>query len=168
VTEILFMDPKEKDIWLPRMFLLCYSNMSRIAPSGLPFETERERFLLELSPALDKAPRRVLLARAGDRLLGYIQYYTRDTLLMIEEVQVDREYHRTRLFYRMCCALVGAIPHGIRTVEAYADRRNHSSLAMMLRLGMETVEDLPASPFLRLSGDAAPLYRRFARASRIP
>lgn len=168
MTELLFMNPKEKDVWLPRMFTLYDSNMRRIAPSGLPFEREREAFLRELSPALDKAPRRVLLACSGDRLLGYIQYYTRDTLLMIEEVQVDREYHRTRLFYRMCCALIGALPHGIATVEAYADRRNLDSVVMMNRLGMKVIDDPSASPFLHLSGSAAGLYRRFTRIPRIP
>ena len=168
MTELLFMNPKEKDVWLPRMFTLYDSNMRRIAPSGLPFEREREAFLRELSPALDKAPRRVLLACSGDRLLGYIQYYTRDTLLMIEEVQVDREYHRTRLFYRMCCAVAAELPEGISTVQAYADRRNLDSVAMMNRLGMKVIGDPSASPFLHLSGDAAGLYRRFTRIPRIP
>ena len=163
MTELFYMDPREKDIWLPRMFSLYHDNMSRIAPSGLPFDEERETFLRELSPALDKAPRRVLLAACGGQLLGYIQYYTRGTLLMVEEVQVDREYHRTRLFYRMCRAVAAGLPEGIQTVEAYADRRNLASVAMMDRLGMEVIDDPSASPFLHLSGGAERLYRRFTR-----
>ena len=60
------LNKKEKDQWLPRLFDLLYENMHRIAPSGLNRDQEREQWLSQVSPALDKEPRQVLLCFADD------------------------------------------------------------------------------------------------------
>lgn len=157
--EITFLNKAEKERWLPRLFALLYENMNEVAPSGVPYEVERDQFLADVAPALEKAPRQVLMALEDGDLLGYIQYYTREDLLMVEEVQIRKDHQGTLLFLRLCRQLLSALPEEIRVVEAYADRRNHRSRQLMNRLGM--VELPEPGEYLHFRGDAKLLRKRF-------
>ena len=153
---LFWLNKADKDIWLPRMFDLYYENMSRFAPSGLAYEAERQEWLSNVSPALDKAPRRALLALDGDALAGFVMFYTRGDLLMVEEFQLRREFQGGLLFLRLCRKLLSELPGEVRAVEAYAHRRNDRSVSLMRRLGMRPVpEEDPR--FVHLRGDAANL-----------
>lgn len=81
-----YLDKIQKEQWLPLLFDLLYENMSVIAPSDEPYEKQKAQWLSNVSPALDKAPRQIVLCFAESELVGYVQYYTRNDLLMIEEM----------------------------------------------------------------------------------
>ena len=66
-----FLDKRRKETWLPRLFDMLYSNMKDIAPSGAPYEQEREAFLGAVGPALDREPRQIILMYGGEALAGY-------------------------------------------------------------------------------------------------
>ena len=161
--EFCHLNKAEKEQWLPRLFELLYENMSAIAPSGLSYEKERQQWLAAVSPALDKAPRQIILCLAEGAPVGYVQYYIREKMLMVEEVQLKREYHRTFLFYRLCRYLLSVIPEDLQTVEAYADRRNLHSIRLMGKLGMEACDDGCDSPFVHMRGRARKIYAFFSR-----
>ena len=91
--------------------------------------------------------------------MGYIQYYTREDLLMVEEVQIRKDHQGTLLFLRLCRQLLSALPEEIRVVEAYADPRNAKSLRLMARLGMEQLTY--SGEFAHLRGDAEAIRKRF-------
>ena len=156
---VTLMDKAEKAFWLPLLFDLLYDNMKDIAPSGAPYEVERGEFISNVSAALEKAPRQILLAAQGHVPVGYIQYYTRGELLMVEEVQIRKDYQNTLLFLRLCRELLKRLPAEIRVVEAYADPRNAESLGLMARLGMEKLAD--SGEFVHLRGDAVAIRKRF-------
>ena len=156
------LDKTQKDQWLPRLFDLYYLNMSPIAPSGLSYEEERSQWLSAVSPALDKEPRQVLLCRNDGALAGFIQYYTRGALLMIEEVQLSGRFQGTTVFLALVRALMRLLPEGIGYVEAYADKRNHRSILLMQRLGMEQLQEDQDSPFAHFRGNAAGIRRMFS------
>lgn len=155
------LDKAEKDDWLPRLFDLLYENMQSIAPSGLSYEQDKAQWLAAVSPALDKAPRQILMCFAGEKIVGFVQYYVRDQLLMVEEIQLKKEYHRTLLFYRFCKYILSVIPDALQTVEAYADKRNLNSIRLMEKLGMQILEEDPDSPFVHMHGAAGRIYRFF-------
>ena len=157
--KIFILDKKEKSFWLPRMFDLMYENMKDIAPSGLEYGEGRAEFLSNVSPALEKGPRQVLLAVEDGALLGYLQYYTRDDLLMVEEAQIRKDHQNTLLFLGLCRALLKLLPAEIRVVEAYADPRNSKSRRLMARLGMEEVPESGA--FIHLRGSARKIWKHF-------
>ena len=159
-----FLEKSEKDKWLPKLFALYYSNMSEIAPSGLPFEEERKLWLSEVSPALDKAPRQVILCRNGETLLGYIQYYTRNDLIMVEELQIRKDHQRTALFFSLCRFLARHIPQTILQIEAFAHKENQNSLHLMEELGMYPLEE--DSPFVHLRGSAVSVKNRFLKRTQ--
>ena len=157
------MDKSEKEKWLPVLFDLFYENMSAIAPSGLPREEERACWLAEVSPALDKDPRQILLCRDGEHLLGYIQYYTREGLLMIEEFQIVKPYQKSLLFPRMCKSLLRNLPAGIETVEAYAHIPNLYSQSIMAKFGFRKMDACPYPGLVHLRANAAEVKKRFKR-----
>ena len=157
------MNKAEKDIWLPQLFDLLYENMKNIAPSQQPYGQEREEWLAEVSRALEKAPRQIVLCMDGDTIAGFVQYYTREDLLMIEEIQLRKQYQRTLLFYSLCKYFVGNIADQISCVEAYADKRNLYSQRIMAKLGMTVVDEMKDTPFLLFHATAERITEKFFR-----
>ncbi|MBE6981460.1 MAG: GNAT family N-acetyltransferase [Ruminococcaceae bacterium] len=157
----IYLNKGEKDQWLPQLFDLLYENMQTIAPSGLSYEAEKAQWLKEVSPALEKEPRKILLCFVGEELAGYLQYYIRDGLLMVEELQLKKKYQRSLLFYSLCKYLRKVLPQDLKTVEAYADKRNAASIRLMERLGMKVCEDETPAPFVHLRAPAESIYRFF-------
>ncbi len=154
-----YLNKAEKEVWLPKLFDLLYGNMSSIAPSGLSYEKEKEEWFSEVSPALDKPQRQIIIAFVDNEPIGYAQYYTRERVLTVEEVQIAKEYQRTLIFYRLCRYLSDALPSDIEYIEAYADRRNVNSQKMMQKLCMKTIEMPEDSPFVRFFGSAENIKR---------
>lgn len=149
-----YLDKSEKDYWLPQLFDLLYENMKAIAPSGLSYQQEKREWLEAVSPALEKPPRQIILCFVAGELAGYMQYYIRDKLLMVEEIQLKKKYHRTLLFYRFCKYLMSVMPCDLQTIEAYADKRNRNSIRLMEKLGMQPCEPDADSPFIHMRGSA--------------
>ena len=151
-TIFMQLNKSEKEKWLPKLFDLLYDNMRLIAPSNLSYEQEKAIWLSKVSPALDKDPRQIILGFVDDDLSGYIQYYTRDQLLMVEEIQIKRDYQRTFLFYHFCKYLSQLLPDNIQFIEAYADKRNLNSQHIMKKLGMKVLEEKEETPLVHFSG----------------
>lgn len=158
MSRFTHLDKSQKDDWLPILFDLLYENMQEIVPSDLSYEQEKQQWLSNVSPALEKDPRQVLLCFSDDTLVGYIQYYTNKNLLMIEEMQIAKPYQRTTLFYSFCKHFSGMLPEEIERVEAYADPRNLHSRKLMAKLGMTEKEE---GKFIHLSGSAAKIREWF-------
>jgi len=158
----VYLNKEEKEQWLPLLFDLYYENMHDLAPTGLSREAEKAMWLAEVSPALDKAPRQIILCLRKGELDGYLQYYIRDGMLMVEELQLKKPLWQTTVFYSLCRHLLSVLPGDLRRVEAYAHKPNRRSLLLMEKLGMKAVEE-GESPFVHMAGDAAKIYRRFRR-----
>lgn len=157
-----YLNKAEKALWLPRLFDLLHENMERIAPSELPREQEKAQWLSQVGPALEKAPRQIILCFVKGELAGYIQYYIREHMLMVEELQLKGQFQRTALLYGLCKHLLSVLPGDLKTVEAYADKRNLASIRMMEKLGMTPCE-AENSPFVHMRGSAERIYGFFRR-----
>ena len=158
------LDKEWKEDFLPGLFDLLYENMHTVAPSGLPYEKEKARWLAQVSPALSKAPRQILLCCSDGVMAGFVMYYVRERMLMVEELQLSKALRRTGVFGKLCKALAEAVPDGIQWVEAYADKRNGDSLRIMKKLGMQTVEE--DSSFVHLRGSAEMIQSKLLRQKR--
>ena len=135
------LNKEDKEQWLPQLFDLFYENMQAIVLSDLPYEQEKQQWLGEVSPALEKAPRKIVLCFVNDTLAGYIQYYINQNLLMIEEIQIAKAYQSTTLFYSLCKYLVAALPADLETIEAFALKQNLNSRNLMQKLGMTQIDE---------------------------
>jgi hypothetical protein len=156
----VYLDKSQKNEILPVLFDILYANMSIIAPSDLPYETERSEFLTEVSSGLEKEPRKIILCYCKGEIVGFLMYYTREALLMIEEVQLKKEHQKTMLFFRLCCFLAEKLPTSIELLESFVHKQNISSLSLQTKLGMKII-DTPNQKLYHLRGDAKSIYKRF-------
>ena len=149
---IRFLNKETELNLLEQLFDLLYENMAEIAPSGLSYEAEKHQFLSNVRPAMEKAPRQIVLMYDGDALAGYLQYYINNGLFMVEEIQLRKDCRSTSLFASLWKFMSRIIPEDTRFIEAYADPRNHVSRHLMEKLGMEPVKDSPYPHLLHFRG----------------
>ena len=137
---------------LSDLFEILYRNMESIAPMGEDYEAEKEAWVTCITRALSKAPRQILLIFVGDDLAGFCMYYIREDLLMVEELQLKPAYQKTVLAAEIFRFLRRNLFQKVRWIEAYADRRNLQSRALMEKLGMVMLEEPEESDFVHFRG----------------
>lgn len=136
-----FLDKQKVSNTLPVLFDILYENMEIIAPFDKSYENAKLEWLGQVTPSMKKDRRQIVLMYDGDALAGYAQYYTNDTILMIEEIQLKPKYQRTMLLYEFCKFMKATLPSDITYIEAYADKRNTNSQKLMEALGMKIIND---------------------------
>ena len=156
---IRFLNKETELNLLEQLFDLLYENMAEIAPSGLSFEAEKHQFLSNVRPAMEKAPRQIVLMYDGDALAGYLQYYINNGIFMVEEIQIRKGFRSTSLFAQLWKFMAEMIPVDTQYIEAYADKRNLPSRRLMEKLGMEPVKDGSYSHLLHFRGTLNKLRR---------
>ena len=165
MTKIKFtlLDKSQKSEILPLLFDIFYENTSAISPFSKTYEAERDEWLSEVSPALEKSPRQIILVYHGTDLAGFVMYYTRDELLMIEELQLVPKYQRTLLCYKTVKYLYEFLGEKIGRVEAYALKSNQTSIGLMQDLGFAKINDTLGTKFLHFSCNANEIKAKFSR-----
>lgn len=153
------LNKNQKEHWLPILFDLFYENTQKIAPSDLPYKQEKEQWLGQVIPALEKDPRKIILCLLNNELAGYVQYYTNKNLLMIEEIQIAKDFQRTTLFFSLCKHLAQTLPPDLEIIEAFALKQNLYSRKLMNRLGMEQIEENDG--FVHMRGSIQNMKRFF-------
>ena len=133
---------KENEIGMLReLFDILYRNMESIAPSQGCFQEEKAEWIDCIGAAMKKPPRQMLLLYAGDTLAGFCMYYINGDAMMVEEVQIRREYQRTVMAAELFRYIRHHLLPNVCRLEAYADRRNTASQHLMKKLGMEQIDD---------------------------
>ncbi len=163
MIEFKYLNKSEKNTFLPLLFDIFYNNTVELAPSEKSYELQRDEWLSEVSPALEKEPRKVILCYSESELAGFLMYYTRGELLMIEELQLKKKFQRTRMFYLLCKHLMSILSSDISIVEAYALKNNLNSQGIMQYLGMDFVPHEIGLPLVYLRGSAQKIKERFLR-----
>lgn len=155
--------PSSPDI-LDEIFDILATNMRVIAPTGLTYEEDKAEWLSCVPPALEKEARQILLIYDQNELIGFFQYYvTADhSIFMMEEIQFKEAYHGSGLFGDLYRYLLPRLPADIQAVEAYADKRNVKSLAVLAHLGLSVIGENKNSISYRLRGSYAELKRKYA------
>lgn len=139
--KFLFLNKSKISEALPILFDILYENMEKIAPFGKSYKDAKVEWLGQVTPAMKKDRRQIVLMYDNDVLSGYAQYYTNQTTLTIEEIQLKPQYQRTMLLYRFCEFMKTIVPSEITYIEAYADKRNTNSQKLMESLGMKIIND---------------------------
>ena len=157
------LDKSQKSEILPLLFDIFYKNTSKISQFSKTYEAERNEWLSEVSPALEKAPRQIILIYHGTDLAGFVMYYTRDELLMIEELQLVPKYQRTLLCYKTVKYLYEFLGEKIHRIEAYALKSNQTSIGLMQDLGFAKINDTLGTKFRHFSCDANKIKSKFSK-----
>ena len=166
MTEITFryLQKPPSPALLEEIFTILAANMRVIAPTGLTYEEDRAQWLSCVPPALEKEARQIILIYDRDELIGFFQYYvTADhSVFMMEEIQFKPAYHGSGLFGDLYRYLIPRLPADIQAVEAYADKRNQKSLAVLAHLGLTVIGENKNGISYRLRGSYAELRARYA------
>lgn len=157
---IRFLNKETELHLLEQLFDLLYENMAEIAPPGLPYEAEKQQFLSNVRPAMEKAPRQIVLMYDEDALAGYLQYYVNNGIFMVEEIQIRKGFRSTSLFAQLWKFMAEMIPVDTQYIEAYADMRNLPSRRLIAKLGMNAVGETPDGTCLHFRGPTHILRRR--------
>lgn len=163
MIEFKELNKSEKSSLIPLLFDIFYDNTTELAPSEKSYDSQRDEWMREVSPALNKEPRKIILCYSEGELAGFLMYYTRGALLMVEELQLKKKFQRTRVFYMLCKHMISILPREIATVEAYALKNNLNSQEIMKYLGMEFLPQESESPLVHLRGSAEKISARFCR-----
>lgn len=158
---IEFLRKADAESVLPELFEILHSNMSRIAPTGNSYEEDFSMWISCIRPALQKEPRQILLLLDGEKIAGYFQYYVNDGVFMMEEIQFREAYRGTGIFSELYRCLVKTIPGDTRYVEAYANKKNEKSIAVLTHLGLEIVGENKNGSSYHFRGRYESLVRRY-------
>ena len=146
---------------LPILFSILHSNMSVIAPTGNTYNEDYQIWSEAVSEGLKRDARQIILIQDGETTIGYFQYYICDSVFMMEEIQLRREYQGTGVFRRLYAFLGGVVPDTVKTVEAYAHKNNARSQEILTHLGLETVGESKGGHTYHYRGDCQAMLNRF-------
>ena len=124
---------------LPRLFAILHSNMSVIAPTGNSYEEDEALWCSCIEEAMKKEARQLLVMWDGEAIAGFFMYYTNGSLWMMEEIQIAPAYQGSGLFRALYAYLFATLPDSVESVEAYANKQNQKSIAILKHLGLEAV-----------------------------
>lgn len=125
-----------------RLFSILFENMSRIAPTGNPYEEDYRFWLQAMKEELEKGNRRIILCvqKESQAIVGYFQYSIQKNMLLLEEIQIKEVYQRKdsifRGFFRFA---LDNIDESVDFVSAYANKQNVKSIGILRKLGL-TIE----------------------------
>lgn len=141
MVSVSFLDKEQFPTLAPEIFSLLDRNMRTILPDRLPYAEEYRLWYEAVRDGLQRPPRQIILVRNQEKkLLGFVQYYANDRVLMLEEVQLLPEYQRTASFLpRLWKFLLEALPERPEYVEAFVHPQNTYSIALQEKLGMQCV-----------------------------
>lgn len=160
--EFKYADKQNIEDILPCLFDILYSNMSIIAPTGNTYEDDLKEWLSNITPAMQKGPRQIVLMFVDNKLVGYFQYYIFSDSLMMEEIQIRKDYQSTGLFQLFYSWLIKKLPKNIKYVKAYSDKVNYKSQGILEHLGLIKSGEDKNGNFLYYKGDYAVLLEKYS------
>lgn len=137
-SKFLFADKQELEKILPDLFRILHSNMSIIAPTNNSYNEDFEIWKSYIIPSMQNEQRQIVLMYVEDKLVGYFQYFVSVDInsLMMEDIQIIKEFHGTGLFSDFYRWLIKSLPKNIMYVEAYANKKNIKSQNVLKHLGL--------------------------------
>ena len=157
------MQQEEALDMLPRLFSILHTNMTKIAPTNCSYEGDQKLWLDYVLPAFRAGQCQILLMYAGETLAGYFQYSIQGDTMLVDEVEIRPEYHRTMVFYRFCQFMLTKLPPQVRYMTSYVRKDNQNSLSVHEKLGMERIGENGSRTSWQYRGkieDAAARLRR--------
>lgn len=146
----------DKNRELPLMevlFDIMRDNMAEVAPSGLACGWEKEKWLEELTHALKKEARQIVLMYCAGALVGFCMYYVNGGVFMIEELQIMRGFRSSGLIAELWKFFDRTIPGDTVYMEAYTDAENIYSQKLLDKLGLKNIDNTPDGQLHHFRGE---------------
>ena len=157
-----YMDRCKLENFLPQMFEILYSNMSVIAPTNNSYASDFQIWMSHIVPALQESHRETILVYVDCEFVGYFRYSLNNSTqsFLIEDVQIRPAFQGIGIFTSCLKWLVVQLPGNIPSVEAYVDKRNDRSRAVMEHLGLKCEGENKNGISLYLKSEYSEFYNR--------
>jgi len=147
MVQFSYLDKARFDTAAPVLFHILDDNMHTVAPTGNDRREDYRRWYSAVGGGLKQEARQILLIKEEqtDTLIGFFQYYTNRDTFMMEELQIIPRFQgRDGIFRALYGFVISRLPSALVTapdasVQAYADKRNAKSIAILHHLGLEIV-----------------------------
>lgn len=160
-----FMDKNDFHMLAKEIFSILWSNMLTIAPTGNSYEDDFNSWFQAVERGLLQKPRKIILINHAE-LIGFFQYYTNENRLMMEEIQIQPDWQGKKVFRDLYGFLLEALPREIQIVEAYANKRNVKSQAILRRLGLDIAGENRKGDSYLFRGRYSDLVKWYERHNR--
>lgn len=121
------------------IFNILADNMEKIAPTENTREEDYKCWYEGVSNGLKRDERQIVLIKNADSIIGFFQYYINNDTFMMEEIQFKIEYQGSGIFRQLYAFLIENIRNDLEFVEAYANVNNQKSIAILKKLGLQTI-----------------------------
>ncbi|MBQ2759313.1 MAG: GNAT family N-acetyltransferase [Clostridia bacterium] len=121
------------------IFNILADNMEKIAPTENTREEDYKCWYEGVSNGLKRDERQIILIKDVDSIIGFFQYYINNDTFMMEEIQFKIEYQGSGIFRQLYAFLIENIRNDLEYVEAYANVNNQKSIAILKKLGLQTI-----------------------------
>ncbi len=146
---------------LPKLFKLLNTNMGQIAPTGNSYDQDYEIWHSGICTAMQQPCRQIVLMYCDEDIVGYFQYDIHSDTLMMEEIQIEQSYQGKGIFSALYSWLVRRLPSDIKTVEAYAHKKNAKSKGILEHLGLQQIGVSKNGNSYHYKGDCCDLRRKY-------
>lgn len=163
MAEFIYLDKLKADSYSEKLFEILHDNMFLIAPTGNSYEDDLKIWSCAIITALEKEQRQIVLMYVDNSLAGYFQYYinSETNSLMMEEIQIKNIYQSTGLFSEFYKWLLKQLPENIKYVEAFANKRNIRSQAILSHIGLLCVGENKNGNSFYYKGDYVKLLDKY-------
>ena len=160
-----YLNKQQLARFLPELFAVLADNMSKIAPTGNSYEEDYRIWSQYAVPEMEKDTRKIVIMRAGDLFAGYFQYSIHDDSLLMEEIQIKKEFHGSGIFTAFYTWLVGELPKDLVFVEAYTSKTNTKTQGILEHLGLVPVGENKNGRSYFYKGEYRKLLAKYADTS---
>ncbi len=150
-----YLAKSDFDEYAPRLFEILHRNMSETAPSGFSYEEDYISWTSSFGDAFKgREQRKIVLILSPEReIVGFFCFCALGDTLHMEEIQlVPACQGKHGVFRRLYRFVTAQLPSGLLYAEAYADKRNSKSLAVLGRLGLEVIGENESGSCYHLRG----------------
>ena len=161
MPDISFLRKKDIGKDLRKLFELLSSNMDSIDPTGDPPEEDYRIWKGFILSEIEKPEREILLLKQNDDIVGYFQYSLRDTAFIMEEIQFHPSIRGSGAFGELYRFLAAIIPDNVTRVEAYANKKNLRSQAILEHLGLRITGENQSGKSWHYVGDCREMLNKY-------
>lgn len=144
MADFKYLNKVNFDEYSEELFTILNDNMSLIIHSNNNFEEDYKRWYTAVDKGLQKDNRQIVLIFETDtkRIIGFFQYYVKDEVFMMEEIQIIREFQgKDNIFRDLYGFLISNINPHIQYVQAFVNKNNNKSVSILKKLGLEFLQE---------------------------
>ncbi len=142
MVDFHFLRQYEFEQYADGLFSILYDNMSQIAPTGNSREEDFLFWFEANKEGLENANRHIIVSvqKETHEIVGYFQYTVQNNVFLMEEIQIRKTYQgKYNIFERIYGLALANISEDVDVVEAYANKKNTKSIAILGKLGLSIV-----------------------------